>query len=161
MDEMTLEQQLEVLRTERAELLAKLGNQEQADPRTPAPKLKGSEKPDPSRRYVLLTKELAMFGKVPRQQEELGKLISANFEVGVPVPEPRLFEVIQEQAPRYTSLANSVQSPTHLFRYYRGLDKKNGRHLGFIQRGFLRAVDEVPAPRVPVSSPEVPVEFVG
>ena len=106
---------------------------------------------------------MATFGKVPRQQEEIARLISSSFEVGKPFGEPELFERLNEFAPMYHSLSTSVQSPTYLFRYYRGLDKKNGRHLGFIQRGFLRAVDEAPAARVPVSPApvELPEEFVG
>ena len=126
-------------------------------------KPRGAGKPDPNRKYVLLSKTLNMFGRVPRQQEELGRLISANFEVGQQIPETELFATIEANAGQYHSLASSRQEPTYLFRYYRGLDKKNGKHLGFVQRGFLKSFDLAPASPLPTPATlvEVPAEFVG
>lgn len=90
-------------------------------------------------KYKLLTKSLALFGKVPQQQLDLSKLLSARFEVGTEIPESTLFAALIEDAHKYPSIQNSVQDPTYLFRYYRGL-KHKGTHAGFIARGFLQQV---------------------
>jgi hypothetical protein len=37
----------------------------------------------------------------------------------------------------FKSITSSVQDPTYLLRYYRGL-KNDGKHAGFVARDFLR-----------------------
>ena len=152
------QEELQSHQAEHAALVAKQGpSQEAAGSNS---KGKGVGKPDPNRKYVLLSKTLPSWGKVPRQQEEIARIISSHFEVGVQIPEPRLFEVIQEQAPLYHSLAGSVQSPVYLFRYYRSL-RHEKNHAGFLARGFMRieqGTAPVPASPAPV---EVPADFMG
>ena len=91
-------------------------------------------------KYVLLTKRLASWGRVPQQQADLADILARSFEVGVEIPEAELFVAVTNLAKQYPSLAKSVQDPTYLFRYYRGLDGKDGKHAGFIKRDFLKQV---------------------
>ena len=51
--------------------------------------------------------------------------------------EEEVFELVKDSAKEHESLRKSKQDPTYLFRYYRGL-KNDGKHAGFIARGFLR-----------------------
>lgn len=92
-----------------------------------------------SRKYVLHSKTLASWGKVPQQQADIAKILADNFEVGKQIPESEVFAAIQENAGKFPSLANSRQDPTYVFKYYRGL-KREDKHAGFIARGFLTVV---------------------
>jgi hypothetical protein len=90
-----------------------------------------------SSKYVLLSKSLASWGKVPRQQADVASIIASNFEVGAKVTEKELFDMITAKAPGFPSLASSVQDPTYVFRYYRGL-RNDGKYAGFVAREFLK-----------------------
>ncbi len=90
-------------------------------------------------KYVLLSKSLASWGKIPQQQADLAKIISGAFELNVPFTDAELFAVLKENSGKFPSIAKSVQDPTYLFRYYRGL-KTTATHGGFLGRGFLREV---------------------
>ena len=94
-------------------------------------------KVDPSRKYVLLTKELSKWGRVPQQQIDIAAIIAEHFEIGQVISEADLFAAVTADAHKYPQLANSVQDPTYLFRYYRGL-RNDGKYAGFIARGFIR-----------------------
>ena len=63
--------------------------------------------------------------------------MAESMDVGSEWTEEELFDLIVTGAKEYASLRNSTQDPTYLFRYYRGL-KNDGKHAGFIARGFLR-----------------------
>ena len=81
--------------------------------------------------------EFKAWGKVPQQQADLAAIITESVEVGAEWNEEELFDLVTTSAKEYASLRNSKQDPTYLFRYYRGL-KNDGKHAGFIARGFLR-----------------------
>jgi hypothetical protein len=95
-------------------------------------------KPIAGRRYVLLAKSLASWGKVPQQQADIATILSKNFEVGIEVPETEVLARVAIEATNYPSLAKSVQDPGYLLRYYLGLDKKDGKHAGYIKRNFVQ-----------------------
>jgi hypothetical protein len=102
--------------------------------------VKKNQKPgkaNASRKYVLLDKELKSWGKVPQQQADIAKLLGVNMEVGKEYTEAEVFDMLMEKSAEYNSLLSSKQDPTYLFRWYRGL-KNDGKHAGFIARGFLR-----------------------
>ena len=106
-------------------------------------KVKKNQKPgkaSATRKYVLLSKELKSWGKVPQQQADIARLLAGNIEVGKEVTEGELFDLLQEKAADFASLAISKQDPTYLFRHYRGL-KNDGKHAGFIARDFVRVVE--------------------
>ena len=92
-----------------------------------------------SGKYVLLSKNLATWGKVPSQQAAIADILSKNFEPRVEIQEVELVAALVRDKGKYPSLNNSVQSVTYLFRYYRGL-KHSGNHAGFIARNFLQKV---------------------
>jgi hypothetical protein len=96
-------------------------------------------KPRAGVKYVLLSKTLNNFGKVPQQQADIAKVLSENLEVGEPISEAELFDLVTREGGKYPSIQKSVQDPTYLFKYYRGL-KHEGNHAGFVARGFLRQV---------------------
>jgi hypothetical protein len=96
-------------------------------------------KPQAGRKYVLLTNTLKSWGNVPDQQRDLAKVLANNLEVGKEYTEAEVFDVVNEQAPLYPSIAESVQDPTYIFRYYRGL-KNDGKHAGFVGRDFFRVI---------------------
>ncbi len=96
-------------------------------------------KPQAGRKYVLLANKLNSWGKVPDQQRDIAKVMVNNMEVGKEYTEAEVFELMNEQAVMYPSVANSVQDPTYLFRYYRGL-KNDGKHAGFVGRDFIRVI---------------------
>jgi hypothetical protein len=96
-------------------------------------------KPAAGRKYVLLAKEMKMFGKVPRQQAELAHILATNLEVLKEYSEDEVFNLVTTKAPGYPSIARSVQDPTYLFKYYRNL-KNDGKHAGFVARNFLRVI---------------------
>jgi len=114
--------------------------------------LKASKPPAPpagaarntNRVYVLLTKELPSWGKVPRQQADMAQILASNFEVGKPVPEAELFAALERERQAYESLRISKQPTSALFRYYRGL-KPEKNHAGYIARNFLRTFEAEPA----------------
>lgn len=97
-------------------------------------------KADPNRKYVLLSETMNMAGKVPQQQMDIATLLAGNMAVGLEYTEQEVFDLLVDQAGMFESLYGSKQDPTYLFRYYRGLDKKDGKHLGFIKRGFIRQI---------------------
>ena len=82
--------------------------------------------------------ELAMYGKVPQQERDLATIMEESMELGSKWSEEELFDLLITSAKEYQSLRNSAMSATYLFQYYRGLNKKDGKHFGFIARGFLR-----------------------
>jgi hypothetical protein len=88
--------------------------------------------------YILLSKTLASWGKVPQQQQDIAEILARHLEVGVPRTEAEVFDIVTRESVNYTSLAKSVQHPTYLFKYYRGL-KHDHKHAGFVARGFLKA----------------------
>lgn len=90
-------------------------------------------------KYVLLSRSLDSWGKIPQQQADLAKILTSNFEPGVEIPEAELFKALEENKHKFPSLANSRQEVTYLFRYYRGL-RLDGKHAGFVARGFLKQV---------------------
>jgi hypothetical protein len=95
-------------------------------------------KAQPGRKYILLAKSLADWGRIPRQQWDLADILVSEFAVGAEVEESEVFARVTARAVEYPSLANSVQHPTSVLARYRSYDKKNGKHCGFIQRGFLQ-----------------------
>ena len=124
--------------TDLAEVIA--GLQAQVDLLKAKPAKNHQEsKPSATRKYVLLTKVLPSWGKVPQQQADIAKIIASNFELDVEVPEAEVFAKVTLHAGDFPSLANSKQHPTYLFRYYRGL-KKDAKHGGFVAREFLKQV---------------------
>jgi hypothetical protein len=97
-------------------------------------------KPKADRKYVILSNSLAKWGTVPQQQADLADIITSAYNIADVVSEAELFDTITDCAEQYPSLAASVQHPTYLFAYYRGLDKKDLKHAGFIKREFLRMI---------------------
>ena len=95
-------------------------------------------KAQPGRKYILLAKSLAEWGKVPQQQRDLASILASEFAVGVEVEESEVFAKVTARAAEYPSLANGVQHPTYVLAYYRSYDKKDGKHAGFIRRNFLQ-----------------------
>ena len=101
--------------------------------------VKKNQKPgkaDPNRKYTRIG-ELKTWGKVPQQQADLAAIMAESMDVDAEWTEEELFDLVATSAKEYASLRNSKQDPTYLFRYYRGL-KNDGKHAGFIARGFLR-----------------------
>lgn len=98
-------------------------------------------KPQAGRKYQLLSTSLANWGKVPQQQADIAKILADNFGVDAEPTEAEVFNVVTFAAAEYDSLAKSVQHPTWLFAYYRGLNKKDGKHLGFVGRNFIRVIE--------------------
>lgn len=92
-----------------------------------------------TKQYELLTKEMAMIGKVPRQQEDVAKILSRNMEVGERYTEAQVFAFLTDDCGEFPSLTGSKQDPTYIFRYYRGL-RKDGERSGYVARGFLRMI---------------------
>jgi len=100
------------------------------------PKNKRRVKSNPDRKYVRLG-ELKTWGKVPQQQADLAAIMAESMDLGAEWTEEEVFELVKDSAKEHESLRKSKQDPTYLFRYYRGL-KNDGKHAGFIARGFLR-----------------------
>jgi hypothetical protein len=96
-------------------------------------------KPDPNKKYILLSKELKSWGKVPKQQAEIAQLLGQLLTVGQEYTEAEVFAALEDYACEFPSITNSVQDPTYLFRYYRGL-KNDGKHAGFVARDFIRVI---------------------
>lgn len=88
--------------------------------------------------YVLLTKEMQDWGRVPQQQADMASIIASRFEVGVPFKEWDLFQALEEDKHLYPSLEHSCQDVSYLFRYYRGLSCKRSSHAGYLMRNFIR-----------------------
>lgn len=99
-------------------------------------KNKRAVNPDPSRKYVLLSKTLESWGRVPQQQRDIATLLSQLMTVNQEYTEAEVFAAITDYACEFDSLRKSVQHPTYLFTYYRGL-KNDGKHAGFVARNFL------------------------
>ena len=91
-----------------------------------------------NKKYILLTKTLASWGKVPRQQADLAAILAGNMEVGKEYSEEQVWQILDSNYRQYPSLANSKQHVTYLCRYYRGLKNDHKTHAGFVARGFLR-----------------------
>ena len=128
-----------------AQIAAKKAGQPQpvAQAATPVQPTEGKKnhravKAQAGRKYILLSKSLADWGKVPQQQKDLASILASEFAVGAEVEESEVFARVTARAAEYPSLANGVQHPTYVLAYYRSYDKKDGRHCGFIQRGFLQ-----------------------
>jgi hypothetical protein len=128
-----------------AQIAAKKAGQPQpvAQAQTPVQLAEGKKnhravKAQPGRKYILLAKSLADWGKVPQQQKDLASILASEFAVGAEVEESEVFARVTARAAEYPSLMTSVQHPTYLLVYYRSYDKKDGRHAGFIRRNFLQ-----------------------
>ena len=106
---------------------------------TEVAKNKRAVNPDPGRKYVLLTKQLESWGRVPQQQRDIATLLSQLMTVGQEYSEAEVFAAVTDYACEFDSIRKSVQHPTYLFAYYRGL-KNDGKHAGFIARNFLRQI---------------------
>ena len=101
------------------------------------PKNHQDQAPDPNRKYVLRSKVLnCSYGKVPQQQRDLAAILAAYLTVGIEYSEKEVFDLLNENRGKFSSLAHSRQSVTYLFKYYRGLEK-DGKYFGFVLRGFL------------------------
>lgn len=104
------------------------------------PKSHVPSKPQVGRTYVRLMDTLPDWGKVPQQQADLAKIMVKHMVKGEAYSEADVFDMVLEHAAEYPSLASSRQSADYLFRYYRGLNKKDGKHVGFIGRKFLQQI---------------------
>ena len=131
------ELELEELKAKLAELQGNKSNAGTA-PDANVPKNHREVKADPNRKYFLLSKKLAAWGRVPAQQAALAEIVSAAFEVGEPVGEVELFAELVASRAKYPCLCGK-QSVTYLWCYYRGL-KNDSKHAGFIARNFIRVV---------------------
>ena len=96
-------------------------------------------KPNPNRRYILLSNRLASWGLVPQQQADVAKILIHYMEVGKEYTEAEVFNFLIDGAGEYESIYKSEQDPTYLFRYYRGL-KKDAKHAGFVARNFIQQI---------------------
>jgi hypothetical protein len=94
-------------------------------------------KPVAGREYVLLMSKL-VGTKIPDQQRDIALILAKGMEVGKRYSEAEVFNLLIDQSGEYPSIYKSVQDPTYLFRYYRGL----GEGRGFISRDFLRMYDQ-------------------
>ena len=92
-----------------------------------------------SRKYVLLTKTLSTWGKVPQQQKDIADLLARHMVLGQEYSEQEVFNLMIDQSGDYPSITSSKQDATYLFRYYRGL-KNDGKHAGLIARDFMRMI---------------------
>lgn len=95
-------------------------------------------KPDQNTSYILKLDRLPMDGLVPQQQLDIAAILIKNMEVGKKYTEAEVFGFLVDGAGDYKSLYTSKQDVTYLFRYYRGLGNKDGKHAGYIKRGFLQ-----------------------
>jgi hypothetical protein len=105
-----------------------------------APRSHNPWKPSATRKYVLLSKQMKDWGKVPQQQRDIASILAENLEVGKEYTEVEVASVIMAEASKYPQLANSKMDPTYIFRYYRGLGDKDGKHAGYIKRDFIRVI---------------------
>jgi len=139
----------EELRAQIEELKAKIAAQASAQPAQAAPSIQPSQaavaknhvpqRPKAGRKYVLQSKSLATWGKVPQQQLDIADILTRHFDVGVSVDEAEVFAKVAEQAPMYPHLATSVQDSTYLLKYYLNLSAKNN-HAGLVARGLVQVV---------------------
>jgi hypothetical protein len=88
--------------------------------------------------YVRLTDSLGGGGCIPQQQADIASILIKGMEKGARYSEEYVFSLVNEQGVNYQQLRTSKQATDYLFRYYRGLNKKDNKHLGFIIRGFLQ-----------------------
>jgi hypothetical protein len=121
---------IEALEARIRELEASTKTTPPVNPQSPAVKVS-------TNMYILQSKELNSWGKIPQQQRDLADIMVKVMEVGKPMSEKDLFDKIVELGAEYPSIATSKQDPTYLFRYYRGL-KSKGNHAGFIARDFIK-----------------------
>jgi hypothetical protein len=142
----TAEQLAEALAALRAQIEALKGNlpekfveKKETTTMTGVPKNHRPGKPQAGRKYVLLSKSLSSWGRIPQQQADLAKTLVGNLEVGKEYGEAEVFDILMEKAVEHASIRGSIQDPTYLFRYYRGL-KNDGKRAGFIARNFLRVI---------------------
>ena len=154
-EEPKMDDNMKVLMAKIAEMqerLAGLNNEPAANtakPETSTPKVttvkaaknKRPVKAAAGRKYILLSKSLSSWGRIPQQQADLAKILADNFEVGKEVTEQELFDVVTDKAEAFESLRSAVQDPTYLFAYYRGLGNKDGKHAGFVCRDFIRQIN--------------------
>jgi hypothetical protein len=96
-------------------------------------------KPVAGRKYVLLTNTLEKWGKVPQQQSDIATLLTKSFKVGEEFTEAEAFDALVDNSGDYVSMTKSVQDPTYLFKYYRGL-KNDGKYAGFVARNFIKQI---------------------
>lgn len=91
-----------------------------------------------TKKYVLLTDKLAVWGKVPQQQADIADILANTFEVGTPFTEDELIAALNREKDQYPALATSRQDMKYVFSYYRGLGNRDGKHAGYIARDFMR-----------------------
>ena len=113
--------------------------QKQLDSLKAVPKNQRPGKPGDRNLYVRLG-ELSMYGRVPQQQADIAKILTSGMQLGMEYSEAEVFNLLAEGYSDYRSLSTSRQDVTYLFKYYRGLNKKDGKHEGYVRRGFLKVV---------------------
>lgn len=135
-----LMQQIQELRQKLMDLEAKDREESEVTATLEVAKNKRPGNPKEGRKYVRLG-SLATYGKVPQQQMDIARILTENMEVGKEYTEAEVFNFLVDGCGEYNSLYTSKQDVTYLFRYYRGLNLKDGKHYGFIKRGFLRQIN--------------------
>jgi len=136
-----LQQELAILRG--ADNLVALGKVRAAEvkkEKSTMPKNKRVGTPTAGRKYVLLATELSSWGKVPQQQKDVAEIILGNFKKDEEFTEAELYDALYNDFVVYPSLVGK-QDPTYIFRYYRGLSPKDGKHAGFVARDFIRQIN--------------------
>ena len=117
-----------------AELQAELAELREAPPKNQRPGVAGERNV-----YVRLG-ELKTYGRVPQQQADIAKILTSEMVLNQQYSEAEVFNFLINGCGEFRSLYTSKQDVTYLFKYYRGLNKKDGKHEGFVKRGFLQVV---------------------
>ena len=103
------------------------------------PKNKRRVKADPARKYVRQG-VLKTWGSVPQQQADIAAILQVAMKDDVEYSESDVFDFLEFSRDHFESLRTSKQHVTYLFCYYRGL-KNDGKHSGFVGRGFLKQIN--------------------
>jgi hypothetical protein len=131
------DEQNQALQTRIAELAAQV---ERLSTQQPAVKKNHKTgKVNATRKYTLLSKKMESWGRVPQQQADIAEILSKHMDLGKEYSEQYVFDLMIDQGGDYKSITSSIQDPTYLFRYYRGL-KNDGKHAGFVARNFLKQI---------------------
>ena len=134
-----LQAELEALKAERAAAPPVVQNtKKENNVKDNTPKNKRRVKADPTRKYVRQG-DLKVWGRVPQQQLDIAAILKVAMEDGVEYGEEFVFDALEAGRDAFESLRKSGQHVTYLFAYYRGL-KNDGKHSGFVGRGFLRQI---------------------
>ena len=91
----------------------------------------------PDRMYVRLG-ELACWGMIPQQQQDIAWIIANTFPIGVKFTEAELFDALRAGRGSYPSLLKSTRDVARIFAKFRSLPQDGMGHAGFIFRAFLR-----------------------